>query len=151
MRPGIPVAESPAGRWVDRLAAVLLVGLGIFFVVLLATIEPDARGHGTHEQLGMEPCSWPQVWGKPCPTCGVTTAATLLVHLRPVDAVVAQPFGAFLAAVGILVAGIAAWSLVRGESFVARIALLPYGRVLAAAVVLFLASWAYTWLTWPAG
>lgn len=149
MKPGVPIAESPAGKWVDRLSAALLVALAIVFVALLASVDPDPRGHGTHEQLGMQPCSWPEVYGKPCPTCGVTTAATLLVHLRPIDAVATQPFGAFLAAIGLIVAGIAAWSLVRGESFVARIALLPYGTVLAVALGLLLASWGYVWLTWP--
>lgn len=146
----LPVAESPAGRWVDRLASVLLVGLALFFVAILWRVQPDARGHGTHEQLGMEPCAWPAVYGRPCPTCGVTTAASHLVHLQPVEAVATQPFGAFLAGIGLFVAGVAAWSLIRRESFVARVAFMPYGKALAIGLLLFAASWAYTWFTWPA-
>lgn len=149
MTRGIPVAESPAGRWVDRIAALTIVGLAVFFVVVLARVHPDGRGHGTHEQLGMEPCSWPIVHHKPCPTCGVTTAATYLVHLDPIAAVRTQPFGAFLAVIGLITAGVALGSLLRGESFVARLARLPYGTVFGVAVALLLASWAYTWLTWP--
>lgn len=146
----LPVAESPAGRTVDRVAAALLVAVAVTFVVLLLQIHPDARGHGTHEQLGLPPCGWPLVYGKPCPTCGVTTAASHLVHLQPLRALGTQPFGAFLAAVGLYLAGIAGLSLLRRESFVARIAFLPYARLLVVGIVLFLASWGYTWFTWPA-
>jgi hypothetical protein len=145
----LPVGESPAGPRVDRLASLLLVGLAGFFVWILVQVDPDDRGHGTHEQLGMPPCDWPLVHGKPCPTCGVTTAAAHLVQFEPLAAVATQPFGAFLAALGLGVAGLAAWSLLRRESFVARFAYLPYGKVFGGGLLLFLASWAYTWLTWP--
>jgi hypothetical protein len=147
----LPVAESPAGPLVDRIAAVLLVALALGTVVVLLRIEPDARGHGTHEQLGLPACSWPIVHGKPCPTCGVTTAAAHLVHLDPLAALATQPFGAFVAGLGLYLAGLAAWSLLRRQSLVARLAFVPYGRLALLGLLLFAASWAYTWLTWPAG
>jgi hypothetical protein len=146
----LPVTESPAGPWIDRFASVLLVGLAGVFVALLLRIQPDARGHGTHEQLGLPACAWPEVYGKPCPTCGVTTAASHLVHLQPLAAIATQPFGAFLAGLGLFAAGVAALSLLRRESLVARVAFLPYGRLLAIGLILFFASWGYTWWTWPA-
>ena len=64
----LPVAESPAGKWVDRIVSIAVIGLAAFFVVALAMVHPDARGHGTHEQLGMPRCSWPVLYGRPCPT-----------------------------------------------------------------------------------
>lgn len=151
MSSGIPVDESPAGKWVDRVAALTTLGLAVFFVVALGSVPPDPRGHGTHERLGMPPCSWPEVYGGPCPTCGVTTAATHLVHLDPLAAIATQPFGAALALAGLALAGLAAFCLARRESFVARIAMLPYGTAFGVALVLFLGSWAYTWFTWPEG
>ena len=145
----LPVGESPAGAIVDRLASVLLVGLAAFFVVVLDAVAPDGRGHGTHEQLGMSPCSWPILYEMPCPTCGVTTAATHLVHLEPLQAIATQPFGTFLAGLGLYAAGAALLCLLRGESFVARVATAPYGLLLRVALVLGFVSWGYVWMTWP--
>ena len=115
---------------------------------LLAGLDPDPRGLGTHEQLGMTPCSWPATLGMPCPTCGCTTAAVLLIHLSPWRALVTQPFGAGLAAGGIAFAVLALLCLVRGESFVERIAMLPYGTLTLVAIALLLGSWFYKYLTW---
>ncbi len=150
MSSGVPVRESPAGALGDRLIAVLVVGLAVTLVWLLVQVDPDPRGHGTHERLGMPPCSWPIVYGKPCPTCGVTTAATWLVHLHPLRALATQPFGALLAAAGLYVAVVALLSLCRRESMVARIALWPVGTITIVTIASFLCGWAWTWLTWPA-
>jgi len=77
----------------------LLGGSGT--LVLLATIaEPDPRGYGTHEQLGLSPCRLKQWTDVPCPGCGVTTATTLALQGRPVDSFLVQPFG-LLTAIGL--------------------------------------------------
>lgn len=54
-----------------------MAALGVGAVILLATaggLEPDPRGFGTHEQLGLAPCGFARVTGWRCPTCGMTTA-----------------------------------------------------------------------------
>jgi hypothetical protein len=51
--------------------------VGVILLGLLATarsLTPDARGFGTHEQLGLTPCSFYRWTGWQCPTCGATTA-----------------------------------------------------------------------------
>jgi hypothetical protein len=51
---------------------VLLGGFGL--IALLATarwLTPDARGLGTHEQLGLPPCGFYLWYGLPCPSCGM--------------------------------------------------------------------------------
>ena len=106
----VPLAEGPVRPFVDRAIALLFAGAGTVCYGALVRIAPDARGHGTHEQLGMEACGWPLQYGIPCPTCGCTTAACLVVHGRILSAVQTQPFGAAFAAVGLLVAAI--WFLV---------------------------------------
>ena len=146
---GVPASESPIGGIPDRLLAVATVGAALYLVVRLAGVRPDARGHGTHEQLGLAPCSWPIVYGVPCPTCGVTTAATHLIHLEPIAALATQPFGVFLAVLGLFVAALALWSLVRGRSFVERVARMPYGTLFGVAIVMLLLGWGWTWLRWP--
>lgn len=144
----LPELESPINPWLDRLIALVVLSTGAFFVVVLALVPPDPRGYGTHELLGMAPCSWPAAGGGlPCPTCGVTTAACHLVHLQPLKAVATHPFGAFLAGAGIWLMVLAFISTVRRRSFVEKLARLPYATLLICAVALLLGSWLYKYLT----
>ena len=147
-RPTLPGGLDPVPPLLDKLLCVLLVAAAVVIVWLLAGVSPDDRGHGTHEQLGMEPCGWAAELGKPCPTCGVTTSATHLIHLQPIRAFVIQPFGAALALLGLILAGLALDSLIRGRSLSARIRRAPYGRIVVGMVLLFFASWGYLWVTW---
>lgn len=76
------VASSPALRWGERLLMVvgacgLLLGFG-----LAACLEPDHRGYGTHQQLGLPPCSFRMLLNLPCPSCGGTTCFALFVRGR---------------------------------------------------------------------
>jgi Protein of unknown function (DUF2752) len=61
---------SPRVRWVAAIFALLLASI----LVTARVLEPDPRGFGTHEQLGLQPCSFWRYFGRPCPTCGATTA-----------------------------------------------------------------------------
>ena len=66
----IPTRLSFASR-------LVLVGVGLSLLGLLLTaksLTPDPRGFGTHEQLGLTPCSFYRWTGHLCPTCGATTA-----------------------------------------------------------------------------
>lgn len=139
----VPVTEGPVAPWLDRAIALAIIGAGSAVILALARVVPDPRGYGTHEQLGMSECGWPQRYGMPCPTCGVTTAACYLVHLSPWRALVTQPFGAALAATGLLVLALALVDLVRGRSFVARAYSLRLSRWVGGGILLLLAAWGY--------
>lgn len=66
--------------WCGRLALVgLAAGLAAGFA-LAASLDPDPRGYGTHQQLGLPPCSLQLFWGVPCPSCGATTAFAYFVR-----------------------------------------------------------------------
>ena len=41
---------------------------------LARSIEPDQRGYGTHEQVGLPPCTFIRVFNVRCPTCGMMTS-----------------------------------------------------------------------------
>jgi hypothetical protein len=116
----------------------------------MAIVHPDARGIGTHEQLGLEPCGWPVAYGIPCPTCGCTTAACHLVHGHIVDAFVAQPFGAVFMLASVLLGMHAVVCLVRRWSFADLLVRLPVWRLLGLGFLLLLASWGYLCLTFQA-
>ncbi len=127
----------------DRCVGIAFAASGTAITLLLRSTQPDPRGFGTHEQLGMLPCSWPGAVGMPCPTCGVTTAAAHLVHLEPLQALVAQPFGAALAAAGLWLAAKGALTAITGRPLVERMARWPHGRLLLWTAALLLVSWAY--------
>ncbi len=146
----IPVHDGPRAPWLDRAVAALVFAAAAICVALLVSIEPDAKGYDTHTQLGLSPCNWPRVYGYPCPTCGATTAATLLVHGRLISAFVTQPFGAALALAGIALGAIAGWCLLRSRSFLDVYVQLPRTAIAFVAVLLLLASWGYKCLTFAA-
>jgi hypothetical protein len=60
-------------------------------------LSPDARGHGTHEQLGLAPCAMMRLTGLPCFLCGMTTSFAWLGHGHPIRALAAQPAAVCLA------------------------------------------------------
>ena len=76
-QPISPRRSSPVGH-VGRSSQRALGGLAalaaISVLVIAAFIVPDARGFGTHEQLGLPPCIFFAWTGFPCPACGLTTS-----------------------------------------------------------------------------
>ncbi|MBN2295876.1 MAG: DUF2752 domain-containing protein [Pirellulales bacterium] len=63
-----------------RLVAAV-VGLAMLCPLAIAfLLVPDSRGHGTHEQLGLPPCTMVVLFGIRCPTCGSTTAFAYLAR-----------------------------------------------------------------------
>lgn len=61
-----------------------------------ASVEPDARGYGTHTQLGLPPCGFLLLTGFPCPGCGLTTAFAYGIRGHWVLAARANPLGLVL-------------------------------------------------------
>ena len=91
MLPLDPIEESPIGPASDRVVAAVVLLAGVVFVWFLLEVVPDPRGHGTHEQFGMAKCGFVVHYGKPCPTCGVTTSGAHLVRLQVYSAIKTQP------------------------------------------------------------
>jgi Protein of unknown function (DUF2752) len=64
--------------------------MGIACVLaLIATarsLAPSPTGMGTHQQLGLPPCSSILLYGARCPACGMTTAWSYAVRGRWLDA-----------------------------------------------------------------
>jgi len=73
-------------------------------LALALILKPDPSGLGTHMGLGLPPCGVWELFHKPCPSCGMTTAFALLMHGRPLQAVKAQPAG-----VAVFLAALWAW------------------------------------------
>ena len=95
-------------------AAAGLVGIIGAFTLALA-LKPEPRGMGTHQQLGMPPCTMYVLVGLPCPTCGMTTAFAHVVRLQVLDAIRVQPFCVVVLAIMLLCAAWCAATIVRGN------------------------------------
>lgn len=128
------------GQAVVLAVLVGLAGLGL-------ALSPSATGVGTHCQLGLPPCGLYVTTGRPCPTCGVTTAFVLAAHGRVAEAMAVQPFGCVL----FLLVAAGAAGLLAALAFGRSLAplLTTYGVTvpLLLLVVLAAASWVYKWHT----
>jgi hypothetical protein len=129
------------------LLAVAVALAGVF--VAAFRIHPyDANGNprtmSTHTQLGMPPCNFVTLTGKPCPSCGMTTSFALLVRGDVASSLRANWVGSIIcvlwAATLLWAAAGAAWG---------KALLVPPGRgelvltvAVGAVVVLMLGRWA---------
>ena len=120
-----------------------IVGVALLCLLAVALLlTPDSRGHGTHEQLGLPPCSLVVLFGIRCPTCGSTTAFVHVARGELIEAFAANVAGALLAMLS-LPAGI--WvclSAIRGRWLI----IVPNGVAVAAVAVVFLVIAAVDWL-----
>jgi hypothetical protein len=78
--PVIPVLR----RWV-RLLLVLLALLLVAVFTVACCLNPYQNDgqplrEETHRQLGLPPCTFKYVTGKPCPSCGMTTSFALFMR-----------------------------------------------------------------------
>ncbi len=94
---------QPRMAWLERLLALAIAVGAIAVLITAAMIEPDARGVGTHEQLGMQPCQFLARTGLPCAGCGMTTSFAYFVRGHWIASFTTQPF-AFVLALGCCIA-----------------------------------------------
>lgn len=92
--------ERPPG-WLRVLLSVIACGL-LGIILVAVWLQPDSRGFGTHEQLGLPPCQFMSATGLPCPHCGMTTSFTNIVRGNFDTAWMANPMGIPLFAAVIL-------------------------------------------------
>jgi hypothetical protein len=78
-------------------------------------LKPDPLNRGTHEQLGLPPCSVVVLFGHRCPACGMTTAWTHLVRGRWVAAFRANVGGALLGILDLIAVPWLLFSSARGR------------------------------------
>jgi len=108
---------------------------------LARTLVPDPRGYGTHEQLGLRPCSFLTITGHLCPTCGMTTAYAWMMRGKLVRSWEANPAGCVLALLSFpLIAWLVA-SAVANEPIGFQSVVDPLLSLVLAAVAVSLVVW----------
>jgi hypothetical protein len=102
-----PPLPRPVPSRAERGAAggFALVGCLVFGVA--AILSPyDSHGrplsHGTHRQLGLPPCAMKALTGFPCPSCGMTTSISLVMHGDLAAASEANSAGLIVAGLGLV-------------------------------------------------
>jgi hypothetical protein len=115
--------------------------LGVLMVA--SGLAPDERGLGTHTQLNLPECGWKLAAGRPCPTCGMTTAFAGMATGSPLMALRAQPMGALLAVATAVAFWVAVHVAVTGSRLGLLFLRLARPGALWVIVGLWLASWAY--------
>ncbi|MFT7618681.1 MAG: hypothetical protein ACI97A_002328 [Planctomycetota bacterium] len=125
---------------------ILKIGIivGCFWLVGTAfQVEPDERGFGSHEQLGMEPCAYLEMHGHPCPSCGMTTSFAHTVRFQIPSALAANPAGTIMCLICLVLPGILVHSMLTGQP-VARLFIGKWrGYWIFYAVGILGASWTY--------
>jgi hypothetical protein len=97
----------------DRVGyAIVAIGC-VAILVVSRLLSPAAGGQGTHEQLGLPPCTFHLVTGHGCPGCGLTTAFTYMAHGEIASAFGANPLGPLGFAIVALLVPLAAYRAVR--------------------------------------
>jgi len=109
------VELAPVSGWARWSYALLLLGVLVMVGVGLY-LTPDPAGHGTHQQLGLPPCTIYYLTGRPCPSCGLTTSVSAILHGQFGLAWRANPMGFVIVAAAVAVAFNSLFALLWGRS-----------------------------------
>jgi hypothetical protein len=138
--------------WVRAVLVVMAVGLVAVFGIAawLHPYESDGtpRNMATHTQLGLPPCNMVQLINRPCPSCGMTTSFSLLIHGDVRASLSANWAGTILALfwLSLIPWGIA--SAVRGKYLLIRSGEKLATVAVIAMLALMLGRWVYVLATW---
>jgi hypothetical protein len=145
------VADAPA-RLVLSVRIVLLCFALVFAVVLGIAVKLNPYRDGTtwtqatHTQLGLPPCQFFIVTGIPCPSCGMTTSFSLLMHGDLVNSLRANWVGTALATFCALFIPWSVLSVFRKQALLVQSLEVTLTRLVAAFLWLLIVRWAVVML-----
>jgi hypothetical protein len=118
--------------------------IAVFFTA--ARIDPynadgTAQVMATHRQLGLPPCTFSEVTGMPCPSCGMTTSFALLIRGDVANSARANWVGTLLALFCLLVIPWTAASVLLGRALFIRSMESALMAVVMTLLVLMFARW----------
>ncbi len=136
--------DSPPRRSTEHWVVLGIALSGAVALLLFALfLEPDARGYGTHERLGLKPCYPMLAWNFPCPGCGVTTSVASAARGDLLDSFVAQPFGLLLALLAVVFVLWAVAGQLRGRDLWVDLHTRDWFPLVVVLITAMAASWIY--------
>jgi hypothetical protein len=150
----VELDESPRRLKVWVRIGLVVMALGFFTVFGIAAwlrpYEADGspRNMATHTQLGLPPCNMVELINRPCPSCGMTTSFSLLVHGDVRASLSANWAGTLLALFWL---SLIPWGIVsawRGKYLWIRSGEMLATVAVIAMLALMLGRWAYVLATW---
>lgn len=142
--------KGPSAPIATRVIAGVVCAAILALLITAAGLEPSTHGHGTHTQLGMPPCGWVMAFGKPCPTCGMTTSFAHAANLNLWESFKVQPAGALLALFAAVGFWPALWIAITGSQLARVLGILTRPRIVWVFVGLVFIAWMYKIAIWPA-
>lgn len=102
---GARIGSSGANAVGFRLAALALAVLPLALLAVARYLQPSSGGLGTHQQLGLPPCSMRLMLGIRCPSCGMTTSWSHFTRGAWSQSLASNPGGFLLALYSLAFAG----------------------------------------------
>lgn len=94
------------------LSGLLLLGL----LITARMLAPNEAGYGTHQQLGLPPCTSVGLFGVRCPACGMTTSWALATRGAWGAAAEANVGGLMLAIIAMACVPISCYFFLKGRA-----------------------------------
>jgi hypothetical protein len=153
VKPRRPEPDESPGRWVRLVLLAIGLMLAAVFAIAIYLNPYNADGTprtmATHTTLGLPPCNFVLLTGKPCPSCGMTTSFALLVRGDVAASLHANWVGTTLA---VFWAMLMVWSV--ASAIAAKLYFIPPRRgelvltfIVGGFLVLMLGRWAAILLT----
>lgn len=98
----------------SRVGAVFGLAFVLTLLLVARSLDPSGRGYGTHQQLGLPPCTSILLWGVRCPACGMTTSWSYLMRGEIVHAWHASAGGTLLGLIALAYIPLFCYYLARG-------------------------------------
>jgi len=126
--------------------AVMALGMALVLglAVTLNPYQPDGnpRTMGTHQQLGLPPCNFMVMTGYPCPSCGLTTSFSLMMHGDLVNSFRTNWVGTLMVITGFILIPWLIGGVIRGRLYWLRSLEMGAMGLLIAFAVLLVVRWA---------
>lgn len=134
--------DSRIAAW--QRAMLLFAGLVLVSLLITAAIlSPNRRGMGTHQQLGLPPCSFVIWFNMRCPACGMTTSWSHLMRGQIVQSMHANTGGMLLALLAIAGAPWMLISAMRGRWWISDLS--PVTVLVGGGIVFFVSFAQWVW------
>lgn len=98
-----------------RVCAVVAMLLVLALFAVARALDPSPVGYGTHQQLGLPPCTSVAIFGIRCPACGMTTSWSFAMRGQWSRAVQANVGGSALVVIALAYMPVICYYVARGH------------------------------------